>query len=314
MRTGYTISTLGHVAVLGWAFFALHAASRDLPPIDSVTADVISERDFSTLVNGMKNARQAAKPRPVVDKVGEPKETVKDIVAKVSDRPEIRPAEASPPPAEAKPPEPKPPESKPPEAKPPEPRPPEAKAAPVHPEPDPIAEALKKEQEAKRREEAKKREEAKRREEARKREENKFDPERIQAALLDKRAPQRPTVTGTLVNPTPSLGAPTANAPELSQNEIDALRAQLMGCWNPPVGVAEAKDLIVVVRFALNRDGSVSGDPMVVNRGNNALFQIAAESATRAVRRCQPFRLPPSKYEAWRDVEVKFDPNDMFRG
>ena len=73
-------------------------------------------------------------------------------------------------------------------------------------------------------------------------------------------------------------------------------------------------NLVVVVHFALNKDGSVSGEPSVVNRGSTALFQIAAESAMRAVRRCQPFRLPASKYEAWRDVEVKFDPNEMFRG
>jgi len=53
---------------------------------------------------------------------------------------------------------------------------------------------------------------------------------------------------------------------------------------------------------------------MVLNHGRNALFQIAAEAATRAVRRCQPFRLPASKYEAWQEVEVNFDPNDMFRG
>ena len=47
------------------------------------------------------------------------------------------------------------------------------------------------------------------------------------------------------------------------------------------------------MRFALNRDGSVSGEP--IRRpitAANALFQVAAESATRAVRRCQPFRLP----------------------
>jgi len=56
------------------------------------------------------------------------------------------------------------------------------------------------------------------------------------------------------------------------------------------------------------------GEPIVLNHGRNALFQIAAEAATRAVRRCQPFRLPASKYEAWQEVEVNFDPNDMFRG
>lgn len=314
MRTGYTISTLGHGLLLAWALFAFHASPYNFSAVESVSADVISERDFSALVNGMKTAKQIEKPMPVVDKLGEPKGIVKEVVAKVSDKPEIAPVEASPPP------QPKPIESKSADAKQPDRSQPDPKpaAAKPEPEPDPIAEALKKE-EAKRKEdakkeEAKKREEARRREEARKRDENKFDLDRIQTALLDKRAPQRQAVTGTLVNPTPSLGAPTANAPELSQSEIDALRAQLMGCWNPPVGVAEAKDLIVIVRFALNRDGSVSGEPSVVNHGSNSLFQVAAESATRAVRRCQPFRLPASKYDAWRDVEVKFDPNDMFRG
>jgi colicin import membrane protein len=314
MRTGYVISALGHGLLLAWALFAFHASPYNFSAVDSVSADVISERDFSALVNGMKTAKQVEKPMPVVDKVGEPNGVAKEVVAKVSDKPEIAPApaEATPPP-QPKPPEPKPADAKQPDH--PQSKPAEAKS---EPEPDPIAEALKKE-EAKRKEEAKKeearkREEARRREEARKREENKFDLDRIQTALLDKRAPQRQAVTGTFINPTPSLGAPTANAPELSQSEIDALRAQLMGCWNPPVGVAEAKDLIVIVRFALNRDGSVSGEPMVVNHGSNSLFQIAAESATRAVRRCQPFRLPASKYDAWRDVEVKFDPNDMFRG
>ena len=52
-------------------------------------------------------------------------------------------------------------------------------------------------------------------------------------------------MTGSMVNPTPSLGAASPMPRMLSQNEIDALRAQLMGCWNPPVGVAEAKNLIV---------------------------------------------------------------------
>jgi outer membrane biosynthesis protein TonB len=319
MRTGYTISAIGHCLVLAYSLYSYSAKPFDMVPMDSVTADVISDREFSQLMNGSKTALKVAKPLPVVDKIGERKEVVPDPAPKVTEKPEIKVAEAAPPPklAEPKPPEPKLPEPKPPEAKPPEPKPAAALADPK-PEPDPIAEALKKEEAKKkeeaRKEEAKKREEAKRREEARKREENKFDIDKIQTALLDKRAPQRQAATGSMVNPTPSLGSPTANAPELSQNEIDALRAQLMGCWNPPVGVAEAKDLVVVVRFSLNRDGSVSGEPVVTNHASHVLFQIAAESATRAVRRCQPFRLPASKYEAWRDVEVKFDPNDMFRG
>lgn len=51
-----------------------------------------------------------------------------------------------------------------------------------------------------------------------------------------------------------------------------------------------------------------------MNRGSHPIFRIAAESAMRAIRRCQPYHLPLSKYEVWRDVEVTFDPRDMFRG
>jgi len=323
MKTGTTISAFGHGLVLAWCLLSFSAKPYAIAPVDSVAVDVISENELSQLVAGSKTAPQPKKPQPVIDRIGEPHEPVKDALAKPVDKPPVQMAEASPP--EANPPDSKPPEAKPTEAKPPAPKPAESKPAAPPPaaseakpdlrksEPDPIAEALKRE-EAKKKEEAKKLEEAKRREEAKKREERKFDLAKIETALLDKRSPQRQVVTGSLVNPTPSLGAPAANAPTLSQNEIDALRAQLMTCWNPPVGVADAKDLIVIVRFALNRDGSVAGQPTVVNRDANALFQVAAESATRAVRRCQPFRLPAAKYEAWRDVEVKFDPNDMFRG
>jgi hypothetical protein len=117
---------------------------------------------------------------------------------------------------------------------------------------------------------------------------------------LNANAPQR------LVNAAASRGA-APNVPMLSQSEMLSLHTQLMACWTPPVGVAEAKDLVVIIRFALNRDGTISGEPLVVNRGNTSLFQLAAEAAKRAVRRCQPFRLPDSKYEAWRELEVNFD-------
>jgi colicin import membrane protein len=325
MRAGYTISVIGHALVLGWGLVSFSAKPFDVSPTDSVMADVISETEFNNLTAGTKTAQQVTKPVPVVDKISEVKEPPKDPVQKVTDKPEVQMTAAQPP--APPPPDIKPPEQKPPESKPPEPKPAAAQpaAADPKPEPDPIAEALrrdeakqkeeaKKLEEARKREEAKKREEARKREEAKKREEVKSDLDRIETALLDKRAPQRQAVTGTMINPTPSLGSTTGNAPQLSQNEIAILRAQLYSCWNPPVGVQEAKDLVVTVRFSLNRDGSLAGEPTVLNRGRNALFQIAAEAATRAVRRCQPFRLPVSKYEAWQDVEVNFDPKDMFRG
>ena len=43
---------------------------------------------------------------------------------------------------------------------------------------------------------------------------------------------------------------------------------------------------------------------------------IGAEflEAEIAIRRCQPYKLPIAKYDVWKDVEVTFDPRDMFRG
>src|SRR5262249_54286078 len=217
MRTGYTISAIGHALVLGWGLVPFSAKPFEVSPTESIMADVISETEFNNLTAGMKTAQQVTKPVPVVDKIGEMKVPPKDPVRKVSDKPEVQMTAAQPP---APPPDIKPSEQKPPESKPPEAKPAAAQPAAADPkaEPDPIAEALhreeakqkeeaKKLEEARKREEAKKREEARKREDARKREEVKSDLDRIEMALLDKRAPQRQAVTGTMINPTPTLGS-----------------------------------------------------------------------------------------------------------
>lgn len=68
------------------------------------------------------------------------------------------------------------------------------------------------------------------------------------------------------------------------------------------------------VHILLKQDGSLQADPVLLNRGDSPFFQVAAESALRAVRRCQPYKLPLAKYEAWKDVEINFDPREMYRG
>lgn len=34
----------------------------------------------------------------------------------------------------------------------------------------------------------------------------------------------------------------------------------------------------------------------------------STQSAFAAIRKCQPFILPPGKYEAWKVMEITFDP------
>jgi colicin import membrane protein len=310
MRASLTISTVGHLALLVWGLVTF--ASKPFAAAESVAVDMISDAEFSQIMAGSKTAPRADAPKPIVDKVADEAKPVKDPAPKVVEKPEIlATAETAPPP-------------KPPETKPPEPKPAQAEVKPDKAEPivDPIAEALKREeakkkQEAKKLEEAKKKEEARKREEAKKREQEKYDPAKIESrlALLDKRAPQRQAALGAILNDAPSLGAPGATAMTLSMNELDALRARLRDCWDVPVGVRDARDLVVTVRIQFKKDGSLITDPTVVNRSPQPVFQVASESAVRAIRKCAPFSfLPPAKYEAWKDVEVNFDPREMFGG
>jgi colicin import membrane protein len=65
----------------------------------------------------------------------------------------------------------------------------------------------------------------------------------------------------------------------------------------------------------LKRDGSLAAEPVVTNRSTLPVFEVASESALRAVRKCAPFNfLPPAKYAIWSDIIVDFDPSQMFGG
>ena len=96
---------------------------------------------------------------------------------------------------------------------------------------------------------------------------------------------------------------------------VDWLRRKIEECWNPPVGVQEAQNLIVKLKIELDQNGNVLGAPEVANSSAHPLFDVAAQSAVRAVMRCQPYdRLPPDKYESWRSIILNFDPSQMFSG
>ena len=313
MKAGWTISAVLHGVILGATLIVFAIKPLNAPPLEFLTTDIISDADFSQITNGIKTAPKAETPKPLVEKIAETK-PVEEHKAKVVDKkPEIVATSDK-----VEPPKPEP-EQKKPEPKPPTPaaksEPKQAFAKEPEQKIDPIAEALKKDakkpdpktqQKAETPMPQKKPEPVK--------PQPKFDASRI-AALLDKRDPQRHSATGATLSQTPSLGTATGRSASLTQSEIDALRARIQQCWNPPAGLADARDLIVVVRIRFNTDGSLSADPTLSNSGSHPTFQVAAESALRAVRRCAPYSfMPVAKYDVWKDVEVTFDPRDMFRG
>jgi colicin import membrane protein len=314
MKAGWTISAVAHAAVLAWGLIAIAARPLNATPPESLPVDIISATDFSQITQGVKTAPKAEAPKPLVEKVAEAK-PIEEHNAKVADnKPEIAPSteKVEPPkPEPVKKAEPKPPAPLPQ----PKPEPKQAYAKEPEPKVDPIAEALKKDTtkpEKKTEQKAEVPTPPKRPEPPKP--QPKFNASRI-AALLDKRDPQRHSATGDTLSMKPSMGLPTGRAASLTQSEIDALRARIQQCWNPPAGLADARDLIVVVRIRFNQDGSLSADPTLSNSGTHPTFQVAAESALRAVRRCAPYSfMPIAKYDVWKDVEVTFDPRDMFRG
>jgi outer membrane biosynthesis protein TonB len=293
MRAGLTVSTVAHAGLLLWGIVSFSARPLEAKPTPSLPVDIVSEKQFTELSAGVKNAPKSETPKPLVDKQGATKPG-EEMTAKVSDKPEIKSVSA-PPPADAQPDKT--------EAKPEKKQPPKV---------DAIGEALKKEEAKKKREEANaKAAELKKQKEQ---QQPKFDPMQI-AALLDKRDPQRNTATGDNVYQTPNLGYANAPAAQLSQSEIDALRRRLSECWSPPVGAANAPGLKVVFRVLFNRDGSVAAQPAMVAGTASPYGPAMAESAKRAILTCQPFKmLRAENYDVWKDIEITFDPREMFGG
>ena len=106
-----------------------------------------------------------------------------------------------------------------------------------------------------------------------------------------------------------SLGVQNGQADaKMTQNELDALRAAVQRCWDIPQGWTDPREVSVTVRFALNRDGTVNGMPVVIEGPASQYGQVAADNAVRAILRCGPYQLPPQKYDQWSEVQLRFTP------
>jgi hypothetical protein len=291
MRTGLTISAVGHLALIAWGLVSFVAKPFDSNRAEALPIDIITTEQFSKVTAGQRDAKKIAQQKPLVEKIAEPKPAENPAPKIAEKKKEIQPS-AEPKPA---------PDSKPDKA---EKEAPELKV-------DQIAEALKKD-------EAKKplTEKAETPVPPRKpaQPQPKFDASQV-AALLDKRTPQRQAAAGSTLNALATLGLANADAATLSQSELDALRARLAKLWNPPIGIRKPEDFIVRIQVRLGRDGKLSAPPMVVTSGKGTEFESARDSAVRALYQGQPFdMLRQETYDVWQDMEITFDPREMFRG
>lgn len=277
MRVASAMSTGLHAAVLLWALVSFSGKTFEVTPAESLPVDLVSEKDFSEMTQGVKKAPKLETSKPLVEKKDEPR-PADDPAPKLTEKQEIKAtAEKTPAPQ------------------------------PV-PKPDPIAEKLKKQDEQKQA----KAEPQPLPPKKPVRQQPKFDADKI-AALLDKRDPLRHAAAGAELNAMPSLGTASGNAARLSQSEIDALRARLMSLWNPPVGAQDADQFQVTIRIRFKRDGTLEMGPQVLTSGNGVRFNAIRDSAVRAVLIGQPFTmLRPDHYDIWKEMDFTFDTKDMF--
>ena len=294
MQKSLAISATAHAALLAWGMISFAASPYKTDVTEALPIDIISAIDFSQMTAGSKNGTKDA-TAPRAEEIGERK-PADDPNAKVVKQNEVKATNEVPPPPLPKPPTPAP------------------KAQPPQPRRDLIAEALKKE-------EAKK-PDTKQADAKTPIPPRKPPPPAVPAfdanqvmALLDKRAPQRQTASADTTHSMSALGSAKGHDAQLSQGELAALRQRLSECWSPPIGARDADRLRVVIRVVFNPDGTVARTPSLVEATVSPLGPATAESAMRAILRCQPFNmLKPDTYEQWKDIEITFDPKTMFSG
>ena len=143
-----------------------------------------------------------------------------------------------------------------------------------------------------------------------------FDPNNI-AALIDKSkietsetSKKTDKITQDQQKSVESIG--------LSLSEEDALKAQIFGCWSIPLGLPYNENLLVRIKLQLNPDGTISQSEILdharMNKPGQGFYKVLAESALRAIKLCQPLRVPTTGYERWKELQLNFDAREMLEG
>jgi hypothetical protein len=320
MRAGLTVSVVGHLLLLAWGVFTL-ATPRPLDVnIEAVPVDLIPAGDITKLNQGKETAALVDKPSPN-DPNDKPAEQPKP--APPPPKPEPKPDPTPPPPPPPPPPQPPqaaapepPPKPTPPPPPPPQPPPPAAAAAPPEPSPEtpppppepqppkpaaPVKTAM-----------APPMPRVRPRPPSPPTDQKKNFDDKITALLTKSDA----TPTAAVSDRAATVGSSKSSSElAMTQNEIDALRARIVACWDIPLGASNADEVRTGVLFHLNQDGTVAGDPEITSRPDGRYSQIAPESVVRAIEKCAPYTLPPEKYSGeagWNTVALDLYPRDKF--
>ncbi len=306
-----------HGALLAMILLGFAAAPRFADHPEAIPIETVSLSELNQIANGEKDAKPAPQPAPAppepppdlrasTEVTPQPSRPQPPPKPEAADRPPPPkaatppPKPASPPKAEATPPpetEPMPPER-------PEPPPPPKAAIqeatvepPVRPKfLDPPPERPKEPAPEK------------------PRPQRNFDPNSIAKLIgAGKTSTAAPTQTAAL---TPQ-GLPHHDAPRMSMSMASALDAWLtesyLNCWTPPPMMPDGDTYVAEIKVVFNPDGSLSGRPVLLNPPSDRAWRAHAESAMRAVKKCDPLKVPAQYmpyFDQWKIETIHFDPRE----
>jgi outer membrane biosynthesis protein TonB len=294
-----------HGALLALVLLGFASAPKFADSPEAIPVETVSLSELNQAANGEKNAKPAPQPAP------RPPEPPPDLRASEEPPPPPQPTPPRPPKAEPPPP-PKAEATPPPEPKPmpperPEPPPPPPKLvtqdAPVEPPirpkfidtpperpKEPPPEKLKPSRN--------------------------FDPNTI-AKLIGQAKTPAPAIASTQTGTTTPQGLPHHDAPRMSMSMASALDAWLtesyLNCWTPPPTMPDGDTYVAEIRVIFNPDGSLSARPVLLNPPADRAWRAHAESAMRAVKKCDPLKVPAEYmpyFEQWKIETIHFDPRE----
>jgi colicin import membrane protein len=346
---GLVVSGVGHAALLIAILVAFSSAKQFGDAQESIPVEMVTDQQFAEIMKGVKTEKEV-KPQPLrVDKVADIAEThkVPPIVEAKTDvappPPRLRPTEDpgqddQPQPAPVPPaPPPRPADLPKAEAKPEPPPKPDAEAiVPPQPPPRPKDEPKKADVSPPlppvrpvQNDQAKPADKLKLDEVAKliaaskpKSGDETADPQpRLNLAevsqLLSKEPPQQKASTGRELSQVASLGSPTASAAKMSPSlwgQLDGLmREQYKQCWSY-LGLNDGDQYIPEIKVEFTPDGALAGQPALRNPPSDPNLRSLADSALRAVERCNPLKIPPQYapyYDEWKSRILRFDPEEM---
>jgi outer membrane biosynthesis protein TonB len=297
---GFAGSSALHGALLALILLGFASAPRFADSPESIPIETISLSELNRIANGQKDAKPAPQPP-------QPPEPPPDLRAAEAPAQPPKPEPNPPPKPEPTPPKPEP--TPPPKAEaqpPPRPEPPPKLADADEPVQPPSRPKIIETPPERPKEPAPEKPKLA----------HNFDPNLI-AKLIGQSKPSTPAVAPTQTAAVTPQGLPHHDAPRMSMSMASALDAWLtesyLNCWTPPPGMPEGDTYVAEIRVIFNPDGSLSGRPVLLNPPADRAWRAHAESAMRAVRKCDPLKVPAEYmpyFEQWKIETIHFDPRE----